>query len=288
MAHLLYGKPVADQMKQQIREQVNSLSHRHIQVKMVAALVEGDAASLCYARSKVRMAEKLGIECMLHIFPARVTEQRVIEQIHAWNQDHTIHGIILELPLPHHLESWRILQEIDPFKDIDGLTEKNALANMLGTPGIYPATPLACLKMLDHYGVPLRKRNVTLVGCGRTVGMPLLHQLIRRGATVTACHAETRDIGEHLQRAEIAFIAVGKAGLIQPEMCHPGLIIIDAGINQDKNGQIAGDTAPEVAEVVHALTPTPGGVGSVTTMQIFANLLEAVEYQYSLMVHPTS
>jgi methylenetetrahydrofolate dehydrogenase (NADP+)/methenyltetrahydrofolate cyclohydrolase len=279
VAHQLLGKPVAQTMKAHIHETVSAYQRLGVTIKLVAALVEGDAASLCYAKSKARLAKQLGIEYELHTFPVRVTEQQVLSTIHHWNEDSHVHGIMLELPLPHHLDTHRILAAIRPEKDIDGLTAGNQLANMVGDPGLRPATPLACLRLLEFYGIPLRGRDVALVGCGKTVGMPLLHLLLRKGATVTVCHASTRDIGKHLQQAEIAFVAVGKPALIQPEMCHSNLTLIDAGINETPQGDIVGDAHPDVANVVKAMTPTPGGVGVVTTMQLFSNLLEAAEIQ---------
>ncbi|MCL6599647.1 MAG: bifunctional 5,10-methylenetetrahydrofolate dehydrogenase/5,10-methenyltetrahydrofolate cyclohydrolase [Alicyclobacillus macrosporangiidus] len=278
MAKELRGKPVADALRAQLEADIEAWRARDVTPRMVTVLVEGDPASLCYARAKGRVAAKLGVAYEVRTLPGHVTQAQLIQFIQSLNRDPAVHGVMLELPLPKHLSADEVLRHLSPIKDVDGLTPANQVATVSGAPGIYPATPQACIRLLKHYGYTLAGRHVALVGCGKTVGMPLFHLLVREGATVTVCHAGTPDLTPHLKRADIAFVAVGKAGLIRPQMVHPGLVVVDAGINESDDG-IVGDVSPETAAIVAALTPTPGGVGAVTTMQLFTNLLQAMHLQ---------
>ena len=275
----LKGKAVADLIREGVQADVQAWKARGVEPRMTTLIVEGDPASLYYAEMKGRAADKLGIDYELHKFPASVTEDFLLGIIERLNQDKSVHGIMLELPLPKHINTKRVTAAIAPEKDVDGLTPQNLLATVTGQRGLYPATPQACIRLLKHYGYELAGKHVALVGRGETVGLPLIHLLLRENATVTVCHSRTPDLSVHLKQADIAFVAVGRAGLITPEMVHENLVIIDAGINEIEGGQIVGDAAPEVENHAAALSPTPGGVGSVTTAQIFANMMLAMNIQ---------
>lgn len=279
MAVELRGKAVADELSQQILEDVQMYKRHGILPKMATLIVEGDPASLIYAKRKQRMADNLGIAFHLIRFPASVSEQELIDTIHRLNQDASVHGIMLELPLPRHIVADRVIAAVSPRKDVDGLTPFNRTVTMEKQNSLYPATPLACIRLLKHYGYELAGKHVVLVGCGKTVGLPLMHLLIQENATVTACHAGTIDLKRHIMRADIVFVAVGKRNLITPDMVHPNLLIIDAGINETPDKKIVGDVSPEVMAYVKAMSPTPGGVGAVTTVQLFANLMTAMKLQ---------
>ncbi|MBL0386504.1 bifunctional 5,10-methylenetetrahydrofolate dehydrogenase/5,10-methenyltetrahydrofolate cyclohydrolase [Tumebacillus sp. ITR2] len=279
MSTLMKGKELADIIRQDILSQVEAMKARGIEPRMATVLVDGDPASLYYAEAKGRAADKLGIDYELHKLPANVSEEFLLSVLDKLNQAPDIHGIMLELPLPKHLNKQRIISAINPIKDVDGLTQTNLLATILGTPGLYPATPLACLGLAKHYGYDVFGKHVVLVGVGETVGKPLLHLLLREKATVTVCHSKTPDLSVHLKQADFAFVAAGRADLIRPEMVHENLVLIDAGINETADGNIVGDAQPEVANHVAAMTPTPGGVGTVTTAQLFANLMTAMNLQ---------
>ncbi len=279
MKELLKGKPIANSLEAEIKQKVSDFRCRGTIIKMVTILVDGDKASKVYANEKRKIAERLEIKNELRLFQSHVSEYELIKYIHTLNEDKTVHGIMLELPLPKHISSDSVISAINPLKDIDGLTQSNQMANLTGTPGIYPATPQACVNLLEHYGYSLQGKHVVLVGCGKTVGMPLLHLLIRKGATVTACHAGTKDLRAHVRGADILFTAVGKANLITKDMVHKDLIVIDAGIHQTATKEIVGDTSKEAAELVAAISPTPGGVGIITSMQLFKNLTSALELQ---------
>ncbi|MGZ4123147.1 MAG: bifunctional 5,10-methylenetetrahydrofolate dehydrogenase/5,10-methenyltetrahydrofolate cyclohydrolase [Tumebacillaceae bacterium] len=273
------GKAVADLIRAQVTTDVEAWKQRGTEPKMATLIVEGDPASLYYAEAKGRAAEKLGIEYELHKFPADISEAFLISIIERLNNAADVHGIMLELPLPKHIDTKRVCAAIAPEKDVDGLTPFNRLATVTGEPGLYPATPQACIALLKHYGHTLAGKHVALVGRGETVGLPLIHLLLRENATVTVCHSRTPDLSVHLKQADIAFVAVGRAGLITPEMVHDHLLVIDAGINETADGSIVGDVAPEVLNHCAGLSPTPGGVGSVTTAQLFANLMLAMNLQ---------
>lgn len=279
MTVIMKAKEAADQLYETIRTRVENWQSKGLRPHMATILVDGDPASSYYAKAKQKIAEKLGVEFRLHSFQADVTEEALLQLVTQLNDDPFVHGIMLELPLPKHLSASRIEQAISPKKDIDGVTPANKLATVTGDTGLYPATPQACIKLLKHYGYTLKGKNVTLVGRGQTVGLPLFHMLQRENATVTVCHSHTPDITSHLNHAEIAFVAVGRPDMINRDMVHSNLIIIDAGINEIENGKITGDTAADVSQYVAAISPVPGGVGTLTTAILYENLLQAIDIQ---------
>ncbi|HEU4964902.1 MAG TPA: bifunctional 5,10-methylenetetrahydrofolate dehydrogenase/5,10-methenyltetrahydrofolate cyclohydrolase [Bacilli bacterium] len=279
MTQAFKGKPVADEIRTEVKTAVESWKSRGHSPKMATLIVEGDPASMYYAQAKGKAAEKLGIEYELHQFPSTLSEAELIREIERLNADDDVHGIMLELPLPKSMDTKKVTAAIAAHKDVDGLTPANKLATVTGEPGLYPATPQACIRLLKHYGYELAGKHVALIGRGETVGLPLVHLLLRENATVTVCHSRTPDLSVHLKQADIAFVAVGRANLITSEMVHPGLLVIDAGINETEEGSITGDVAPDVIDHVTGMSPTPGGVGSVTTALLFANLMLAMRLQ---------
>lgn len=279
MALLMKAKEAADQVYAEVKAEIEELRRQGLQPHIATLLVEGDPASSYYAKAKRKIAERLGVSYRLHLFQPNVEEADIIELIQQLNDDPAVHGIMLELPLPRHLSASRIEQEILPDKDIDGVTPHNKLATMTGELGIYPATPQACIRLVKHYGHTLDGKNVTLVGRGQTVGLPLFHLLQREQATVTVCHSRTSDIASHLHHAEIAFVAVGRSNMITPSMVHNHLIVVDAGINEAEDGRIVGDAAADLDSYVAAVSPVPGGVGTLTTAILFQNLMQAIRIQ---------
>ncbi|GMX60519.1 tetrahydrofolate dehydrogenase/cyclohydrolase catalytic domain-containing protein [Paenibacillus elgii] len=279
MAQLLKAKEAADQVYDRILKRTEEWKAAGCQPCMGVILVEGDPASLLYVRAKQKIAGRLGIAFQLKTFRPDVRESEVMSLIAEWNADPDVHGIMLELPLPKHWSQARIESAIAPQKDVDGVTPASKLATMTGAEGLYPATPQACIRLLRHYGYRLEGTNVALIGRGQTVGLPLFHMLQREQATVTVCHSRTPDLAFHLRHAEIAFAAAGQPGLVTREMVHPELVLIDAGINESADGSIAGDVSAGAAEAVKAVSPVPGGVGTLTTAILFENVLKALELQ---------
>ncbi|MCZ8512598.1 bifunctional 5,10-methylene-tetrahydrofolate dehydrogenase/5,10-methylene-tetrahydrofolate cyclohydrolase [Paenibacillus filicis] len=279
MAQLLKAKEAADLVYENVGQCVRRYQEQGIQPHLCTLLVEGDPASAYYAQAKCKLAEKLGVTFSLHTFPREVTQAELTKLIVQWNEDPGVHGILLELPLPPNLSAGALERVISPEKDVDGVTPTNKLATVTGSPGLYPATPEACLRLLKHYGYRLEGKNVTLIGRGQTVGLPLFHMLQREQATITLCHSRTPDIAFHLRHADIAFVAVGRPGVVTKGIVHPKLVVIDAGINETDDGAIVGDAAEDVREAVSAVSPVPGGVGTLTTAILFENLMKAIALQ---------
>lgn len=279
MAKRLAAKEAAEQVYERIQSETETWKGRGIQPCVAVLWVEGDPASAYYVLAKQKLAAKLGVAFELCAFPADVSEAAIAGQIRKLNEDDAVHGIMLELPLPNGIEAGPLESLIRQDKDIDGVTPANKLANMTGRAGLFPVTPQACIRLLKHYGYSLAGKNVTLVGRGQTVGLPLFHMLQREQATVTVCHSRTPDIASHLAHAEIAIVAVGRAGMITGEMARSGLVIIDAGINEVEGGRIVGDVLLEDCGHAEAVSPVPGGVGTLTTAILFENVLKAVALQ---------
>lgn len=279
LAKRLEGRPVADALREDVERDVRMWTDAGVQPRLVTLLVGDDRASEVYAEQKHRFANRMGIEFDIVRLPPTCSEMDLVQRIHDLNADAAVHGIMLEMPLPSGIDAQRVVSAIHAFKDVDGLSPCHSFAKPTPEAALYPATPLACIRLLKHYGYQLRGADVTLIGCGQTVGMPLLHLLIAEGATVAACHEWTKDVAAHLQRSEIAIVAVGKAGLLQANLVHPSLTVVDVGISQSDEGEVLGDLAVDAASRTAAFTPTPGGVGAVTTVQIFANLMHAMTLQ---------
>jgi len=281
-AKLIKGLPVAQAIREEIAKEVETLKTKGIQPKMAVLLVGDDEASIWYAQSKQKIGDKLGIVVDLLTLPADTPQEKVQAQIQAWNQDPKVQGILVELPLPKHLSKEKVMEAISPVKDIDGVHPVNR-GYLLGGQehlALVPATPLSCIALMERTGIELKGKRVTLVGRGDTVGRPLASLLIKRDATITVCHTKTKDLKAECQRGEIVVAAAGFAGLVTKEMITPGAVVIDAGVNPTPDGKsICGDATPDVEEVAGFLTPVPGGVGSLTTTIIMANLLKAIKLQ---------
>jgi methylenetetrahydrofolate dehydrogenase (NADP+) / methenyltetrahydrofolate cyclohydrolase len=280
MSVIMKAKEAAEQVYGEVRAQVEYWSSKGLRPLMATILVAGDPASAYYAQAKQRIAKKLGVAFQLHEFNSDVTEDEILKLIAKLNEDPNVHGIMLELPLPKHISARRVEQVISPQKDVDGVTPDNKLATVTGETGLYPATPQACIRLLKYYGYSLEGANVTLIGRGQTVGLPLFHMLQREQATVTVCHSRTPDIASHLKHAKIAFVAVGRPNVVTRSMVHSQLAIIDAGINETTDGAMTGDVAADAGELAAAISPVPGGVGTLTTAILYDNLMKAIRIQF--------
>ncbi|GIP37208.1 bifunctional 5,10-methylene-tetrahydrofolate dehydrogenase/5,10-methylene-tetrahydrofolate cyclohydrolase [Paenibacillus sp. J31TS4] len=279
MGRTLLGKPVALDVQEQIVSETKKWKEKGITPLLAVLMVEGDPASAAYAEAKRRVADRLGIAYTVERLPAGTGQEELEARMEALSGRADVHGILLELPLPKGLQAEAVLARLDPRKDVDGMTGASKLALLTGAPGLLPATPQACIRLLKHYGYPLAGKHAVLIGRGATVGMPLLHLLLRENATVTVCHSHTKDLAGPLCQADYVFVAAGRPGIVNKEMAHPRLVVIDAGINEGPGGSIVGDAEPEVGEAVAAMTPTPGGVGTLTTVLLFSNLMKAMDLQ---------
>ncbi|MFD2332788.1 bifunctional 5,10-methylenetetrahydrofolate dehydrogenase/5,10-methenyltetrahydrofolate cyclohydrolase [Cohnella sp. GCM10020058] len=279
MTTIMKAKEAAERVYENVRSRAQAFKEKGTQPQLAVILVEGDPASAYYAQAKRKIADRLGIAYRLHELPADATESSLLRLIADCNADAAVHGILLELPLPAHLSARRIERAIAPDKDVDGVAPANKLAVVTGEAGLYPATPQACIALVKHYGYALEGADVALIGRGQTVGLPLFHLLQHEQATVTVCHSRTPDIASHLTRAAFAFVAVGRPDTVTQDMVHPGLVLVDAGINELADGSIAGDVAADAGERAAAYSPVPGGVGTLTTAIVFRNLMDAIDLQ---------
>ncbi|MBW2062590.1 MAG: bifunctional 5,10-methylenetetrahydrofolate dehydrogenase/5,10-methenyltetrahydrofolate cyclohydrolase [Deltaproteobacteria bacterium] len=281
-AQLIKGMPIANKIREEIIAEVEKLKGKGINPKLAVLLVGDDEASVVYARSKEKVGDKLGIGVELTVKPADTSEEVVLGIIDEFNADESVHGILVELPLPKAISKERVMAHLDPKKDVDGVHPINR-GYLLGGQedlALIPATPLACVELMARSGVEIRGKRVTLVGRGDTVGRPLASLLIKRDATLTICHTKTKDIPATTRAAEIVVVAAGRINLVTGDMLSPGQVVIDAGINPKEEGGITGDVEFDKAEqIVDAITPVPGGVGSLTTTVIMNNLLKAIALQ---------
>lgn len=278
-ARIIDGRKIASEIRSEVREKVAGLKESGISPKLCVVLVGDDPASVIYARSKERACRKSGIDYELFTFPGDAQESEVIDKLKELSADPSCHGIMVELPLPKHMDKQRVVMAVDPLKDVDGINPANRGMMFTQKSGLFPVTPQSCIEILKRDGISLEGKDVCLIGRGDTVGKPLVFLLLNENATVTVCHTRTKDLASHTKKADVIVAAAGKAGLVTKDMVRPGAIAVDAGINQ-VDGKTVGDVDFEgVSEVAAAITPVPGGVGSLTTALLQNNLIKAIQLQ---------
>ena len=277
-AQLIDGNALAKHIRSEAAQRAASLTERGHRPGLAVVLVGEDPASQVYVRNKVKACQDNGFHSSLDRYPADLSEAELLARIDALNQDPNIHGILVQLPLPKHIDSHKVLEAIAPEKDVDGFHVANAGALMTGAPLFRPCTPYGCMKMLESIGYPLRGARAVVVGASNIVGKPMAMLLLQAGATITICNSKTRDIGAHTRDADVIVAAVGKRNLITADMVKPGAVVIDVGMNRDDNGKLCGDVDfAGVREVAGYITPVPGGVGPMTITMLLVNTLEAAE-----------
>ena len=278
---ILEGRPVAAKVLAEVKAGVAALTaNTGVQPTLAVVLVGEDPASQIYVRNKKRAADDVGIASRDFLFPAGCSQAELIETIRTINADPSVHGILLQLPLPKGLDENEAVNAIAPAKDADGL-HPMSLGNLLaGKPSMVPCTPGGCLEILDHYGIPLEGAEAVVVGRSRLVGKPLAQLLLARNATVTMCHTRTRELAAHCRRADILCVAAGRPHFITGDMVKAGAVIIDVGVNRLDTGKLAGDVDFESAsKQARAITPVPGGVGLMTVAMLMKNTLLAATRQ---------
>ena len=278
---ILEGKAVAAKVLAEVRAGVAALTARTgVQPTLAVVLVGEDPASQIYVRNKKRAADDVGIASRDFLFPAGCSQAELSETIRKINGDSSVHGILLQLPLPKGLDENEAVNAIAPAKDADGL-HPMSLGNLLaGKPSMVPCTPAGCIEILDHYGIPLEGAEAVVVGRSRLVGKPLAQLLLARNATVTMCHTRTRDLAGHCRRADILCVAAGKPRFITGDMVKEGAVVIDVGVNRLDTGKLAGDVDFDSASKrARAITPVPGGVGLMTVAMLMRNTLLAATRQ---------
>lgn len=280
MATLIDGKKVSASIREEVRTEVAQLREQGIAPKLSVILVGDDPASVVYARSKEKACANVGIDFELTVMPGTTPEDEVVALIEKLNKDDNVHGIMIELPLPKGMSKQRVLEAVLPIKDVDGVHPINRGYILSNSEGLFPATPQSCIEIMLRSGIEIKGKHAVLVGRGETVGKPLVFMMLNQNATVTICHTKTKDLGYHTRQADIIIAAVGRAKMITADMIKPGAIVVDAGINQKEGGGICGDVDFENAEkVAGAISPVPGGVGSLTTVLIQKNVLKAIKLQ---------
>ena len=276
-AQLLDGKAMSEELRADIARKVAALKERGVTPGLAVILVGDDPASQIYVRNKGIGCEKTGMHSVTIRMPENTTQQALEEQIRALNADPAIHGILVQLPLPPHLDEAAALAAIAPEKDVDGFHVQNAGRLLCGLPGVVACTPKGAMEMIRRTGVSLSGKEAVVVGRSNIVGKPMAMLLLQANCTVTMCHSRTSDLASHTRRADILVAAVGRPGFITADMVKPGAIVIDVGINR-VDGKVVGDVDFEhVKDVAGWITPVPGGVGRMTITMLLENTLEAAE-----------
>jgi methylenetetrahydrofolate dehydrogenase (NADP+) / methenyltetrahydrofolate cyclohydrolase len=277
-AHLIDGNALARSIRDDVSRRVSLLAPRGVVPGLAVVLVGDDAASSVYVRNKVKDCAEVGIVSTLDRMPADTTEHALLARIAQLNADPAVHGILVQLPLPEHIDEHRVIEAISPAKDADGFHVSNVGLLLTGKPLFRPCTPYGVMKMLEHAGARLDGAEAVVIGRSNIVGKPQALMLLAAGATVTVCHSRTRDLASHTRRADVLVAAVGRPGLVTADMVKPGAIVIDVGMNRGADGKLCGDVDfAAVREVAGAITPVPGGVGPMTRAMLLVNTIEAAE-----------
>ncbi|MFC4453345.1 bifunctional 5,10-methylenetetrahydrofolate dehydrogenase/5,10-methenyltetrahydrofolate cyclohydrolase [Deinococcus sonorensis] len=277
-ARLLHGPPAADSLLAQVRQRLQRLSRP---ASLHVIRLGDDPASVSYVRLKDRQARALGLHSEVHVLPETTSQQELLQLVERLNLDPQVSGLLVQLPLPPHIQVSTVQRAIDPAKDVDGLHPHNVGRLWSGDPGLTPCTPAGILHLMDHYGLPVAGQRAVIVGRSTIVGRPLAAMLLARDATVTLAHSRTPDLHEVTSQAPLLIVATGVPGLITAGMVQPGATVIDVGVNRvpstDGKVHLQGDVHPDVREVAGALTPVPGGVGPLTVAQLMLNTVLAAE-----------
>ncbi len=277
-AQLIDGNALSRQLRADVATRVQSLKARGITPGLAVILVGDNPASQVYVRNKVKACEDTGMHSVLETWPASMTEPELLARVDALNNDPSIHGILVQLPLPAHIDAQKVIEAISPAKDVDGFHVASAGALMTGLPGFWPCTPHGCMKMLEHISYDLRGKHAVVIGRSNIVGKPMALMLLQANATVTVCHSATQDLAAHTRQADVIVAAVGKRNVLTADMVKPGAVVIDVGMNRNEAGKLCGDVDfDSVKEVAGWITPVPGGVGPMTITMLMANTLESAE-----------
>ncbi|ANY15956.1 bifunctional methylenetetrahydrofolate dehydrogenase/methenyltetrahydrofolate cyclohydrolase FolD [Bordetella pseudohinzii] len=277
-ARIIDGAALSQRIREEVAQRVTALAAKGVRPGLAVVLVGEDPASQVYVRNKVAACEKAGLHSVKEQYPADLSEAELLARIDALNRDPSIHGILVQLPLPAHLDSHKVIEAIAPGKDVDGFHISNAGLLMTGQPLFRPCTPYGVMKMLEAEGVALRGAEAVVVGASNIVGKPMAMLLLAAGATVTLCNSKTRDLGAQTRRADVLVVATGRPRMVTGDMIKPGAVVIDVGINRGADGKLCGDVDfASAREVAGAITPVPGGVGPMTIAMLLVNTVEAAE-----------
>ncbi|NWG74057.1 MAG: bifunctional methylenetetrahydrofolate dehydrogenase/methenyltetrahydrofolate cyclohydrolase FolD [Rubrivivax sp.] len=277
-ARLIDGNALSKTMRAEVAQRAASLRAAGTTPGLAVILVGDDPASAVYVRNKVKACHDAGIHSVLEQYDASLAQAELLARVEALNRDPAIHGILVQMPLPKHLDAQAVIEAIDPTKDVDGFSVASAGELMTGLPGLRPATPAGCMKLIESTGVDLRGKHAVVVGRSNTVGKPMALLLLQASATVTICHSATPDLGAFTRQADVVVVAVGRRHTLRAGMVKPGAVVIDVGINRDEHGKLCGDVDfADGAAVAGWITPVPGGVGPMTITMLLVNTLDAAE-----------
>jgi len=279
-AQLIDGIALSTQIRAQVAERAAALTARGRRPGLAVILVGDDPASAVYVRNKVKACQEHGLHSVLEKYGSTLPEADLLARIAALNADPAIHGILVQMPLPKHIDPHKVIEAIATAKDVDGFSVHSAGSLMAGLPGLRPATPYGCMKLIESTGIALKGKRAVVIGRSNTVGKPMALLLLQAHATVTVCHSATPDIAAHTRQADVVVVAVGRRNTLTADMVKPGAIIIDVGMNRNDEGKLCGDVDfAGVREVAGHITPVPGGVGPMTITMLLVNTLQAAEAQ---------
>ncbi len=277
-AQIIDGTQLSQQIRADVAKRAAALTAQGKQPGLAVILVGEDPASHVYVRNKVKACEDAGLRSVLEKYESNLSEAALLEKIDALNKDPLIHGILVQMPLPKHIDPHKVIEAISAVKDVDGYSVLSAGELMTGLPGFRPCTPYGCMKMIESTGVDLRGKHAVVIGRSNTVGKPMALLLLQANATVTICHSGTPDLAYHTRQADVVVAAVGRRNTLTATMIKPGAIVIDVGINQDENGKLCGDVDfAQAREVAGFISPVPRGVGPMTIAMLLVNTVEAAE-----------
>ena len=278
-AQLIDGNALSRQLRTEVAARTAALKDRGITPGLAVVLVGDNPASQVYVRNKVKACEDVGFHSVLEKYEATLTEAELLARVEALNNDPSIHGILVQLPLPKHIDDHKVIEAISPLKDVDGFHVASAGALMVGEVGFKACTPYGCMKMLESIGMKdLRGKHAVVIGRSNIVGKPMAMMLLAANATVTVCHSGTADLAAMTRQADVVVAAVGKRNVLTADMVKPGAVVIDVGMNRNDEGKLCGDVDFEgVKQVAGYITPVPGGVGPMTITMLLVNTLEAAE-----------
>ena len=282
-AQIIDGIALSKKLRAEVAQRAAALGARGITPGLAVVLVGENPASQVYVRNKVKACEDNGVHSVLEKYPATLTEVDLLARVEALNNDPSIHGILVQLPLPAHIDAQKVIETIAPGKDVDGFHVASAGALMVGQPGFWPCTPYGCMKMLESIGYDLKGKHTVVIGRSNIVGKPMAMMLLQKNATVTVCHSATTNLKAITLQADVIVAAVGKRNILTSDMVKPGAVVIDVGMNRIPDGEpgagkLCGDVDFEaVKEVAGYITPVPGGVGPMTITMLLVNTLEAAE-----------
>ena len=277
-AQLIDGTALSAQIRAEVAQRAAALSARGHRPGLAVVLVGDDPASQVYVRNKVKACLDAGVHSVFEKYDATLTEAELLARVAALNADPRIHGILVQMPLPSHINPHRVIEAIATHKDVDGYSVLSAGELMTGLPGFRPCTPYGCMKLIASTGIDLRGKHAVVIGRSNTVGKPMALLLLQAHATVTICHSATNDIGHHTRLADVVVVAVGRRNVLRADMVKSGAVVIDVGMNRNNEGKLCGDVDfSGVAGVAGHLTPVPGGVGPMTITMLLVNTIEAAE-----------